>query len=117
TFDNARIKLMAGDVSKLQPGANERAFFSVNGASAADVVRPPVTEKAFDEYHLYTLEHPTTLRDREVKQVEFLRATGVHASRIYVYDGVKINQQYRGWGIDSIRENPSYGTESNPKVW
>src|SRR5262249_41246552 len=116
TVDNAHIKLMAGNVSKLQPaGAMDSRL--AYAARVAEVVAPPVTEKAFDEYHLYTLERPTTLRDREVKQVEFLRATGVHASRLYVYDGVKIPQQYRGWNYESIRNQAEYGTESNPKVW
>jgi hypothetical protein len=46
-----------------------------------------VTEKSFDEFHLYTLGNPVTLRDKETKQVEFVRATGVKAERVYVYDG------------------------------
>jgi len=45
-----------------------------------------VTEKTFDEFHLYTLGNPVTLRDKETKQVEFVRATGVKAERIYVYE-------------------------------
>ena len=42
---------------------------------------PPVTEKTFDEYHLYTLERTTTLRDRETKQVEFIQRRGWSPSR------------------------------------
>ncbi len=117
TFENARIRLMAGDVSKLrQPGAYD-ALMARQEAVAVSAAGPQVTEKAFDEYHLYTLERPTTLRDREMKQVEFLRATGVTASRIYVYDGLRLDPQYRSWPMESIRENVSYGTVSNPKVW
>jgi len=41
---------------------------------------PPVTEKTFDEYHLYTLERPTTLLDHETKQVEFVQAAGIKSS-------------------------------------
>ncbi len=52
---------------------------------------PGVTEKTFDEYHLYSLPRPTTLRDRETKQVEFVRAEGIASSVFYVYDGVKID--------------------------
>src|SRR4029077_12734778 len=60
TFENARIKLMAGDVNKIQPGMP--MMEAVNGAVAMkSTYAPPVTEKAFDEYHLYTLEHSTTL--------------------------------------------------------
>ena len=119
TFENARIKLMAGDVNKIQPGMNGRAFTQmvvVNGA--AEVAGPPVTEKAFDEYHLYTLERTTTLRDRETKQVEFIRAAGVGTKQIYIYDGVKIDaNRYNGWNWENIRNDHSYGTESNPKIW
>ena len=79
---------------------------------------PPVTEKTFDEYHLYTLERPSTLRDRETKQVEFIRAAGVATKQIYIYDGVKIDaNRYNGWNWENIRNDYSYGTESNPKIW
>ncbi len=116
TFENARIRLMAGDVSKIQqPGAYDYA--RAMRAEAVAGAGPQVTEKAFDEYHLYTLERPTTLRDREMKQVEFLHASGVTANRIYVYDGLRVEPQYRGWNMESIRDNVSYGTVSNPKVW
>ena len=118
TFENARIKLMAGDVNKIQPGMNGRAFTQMAMVSGAVMVGPPVTEKAFDEYHLYTLERTTTLRDRETKQVEFIRAAGVGTKQIYIYDGVKIDaNRYNGWNWDNIRNDHSYGTESNPKIW
>jgi hypothetical protein len=80
--------------------------------------QPQVTEKAFDEYHLYTVERPATLRNNETKQVEFIRAAGVKAERFYVYDGAKINQeQYRGWNSMSILQQAEYGTQSNTQVW
>jgi hypothetical protein len=119
TFENARIKLMAGDVNKIQPGMNGRNISEMVMVTAgAAMVGPPVTEKTLDEYHLYTLERTTTLRDRETKQVEFIRAPGVGTKQIYIYDGVKIDvNRYNGWGWDNIRNDHSYGTESNPKVW
>src|SRR5262249_32770960 len=85
TVDNARLKLMAGDVSKIQPG--QPVAYAMKAAMAADAAGSiAVSEKAFDEYHLYTLERSTTLRDRETKQVEFIHAAGVAAKQIYVYD-------------------------------
>lgn len=39
------------------------------------------------------------------------------AQRVYVYDGAKIERQYRGWNTETIRRQREYGTESNPKVW
>ena len=119
TFENARIKLMAGDVNKIQPnraGINGRNFAQM-GAAAGIYSPPPVTEKTFDEYHLYTLERRTTLRDSETKQVEFVRAAGVATKQIYIYDGARIDlDRYNGWNWDNFRNDQSYGTESNPKI-
>lgn len=118
TFENARIKLMAGDVSKIQAGQPNQ-YAMARAVMAADAIGGlTVTEKAFDEYHLYNLERSTTLRDRETKQVEFIHATGVAAKQIYVYDGAKIDfNRYGGWNWENIRNDHSYGTESNPKIW
>jgi hypothetical protein len=117
TFEDATIKLMAGDVSKLQPEQrNEMAMYGA--MKAMDMASAPaVTEKAFDEFHLYSLARPTTLHDRETKQVEFIRATGVQAKTLYVYNGLALGPQYRNWNSDAIRNNRDYGTQSNPKVW
>ena len=116
TFENAKIKLMAGDVNKIQPQGYTMDAMSFSGGSFGGGA-PVVTEKSFDEFHLYTLARATTLRDRETKQVEFVRAANILAPTIYIYDGAKIGQQYRGWNYDSIRNNRDYGTQSNPKVW
>lgn len=120
TFENARIKLMAGDVNKIQPqSVNGGAVLAFAAQTAMDEARvPSVTEKAFDEYHLYTLERSTTLRDGETKQVEFIHAAGVATKQLYIYDGLKIDSnRYNGWGWENIRNDQSYGTESNPKIW
>jgi len=118
-FQNARVKLMAGDVNKIQPGQGGGVGGGVYVlAQQAESVAPPVTERTFDEYHLYTLARPTTLHDRETKQVEFIRAANVTTTQVYVYDGLKLDSnRYNGWDEESIRNNSSFGTESNPKVW
>jgi hypothetical protein len=117
TFENARIKLMAGDVNKIQPGMNGAKVSLMAMARAPEAAGPAVTEKAFDEYHLYTLERATTLRDRETKQVEFIHGDSVTAKQIYIYDGAKIDVNRYNWGWENIRNDHSYGTESNPKIW
>ena len=116
TFDRATVKLMAGDVSKLAPEPQPVAAMAGAMRLMAKDADAAVTEKAFDEFHLYSLPRPVTLRDRETKQVEFLRATGVRAKTLFIYDGAAVGQ-YRGWNDESIRDNRDYGTQSNPKVW
>ncbi len=114
TFRDARVKLMAGDVNKIPPRARmELAKGRAMGFAMADSMAAPVSEKTFDEFHLYTLANKTTLRDQESKQVEFVRATGVKSERIYIYDGA----QLEGWRVGmTYGDNPSFGTGFNPKV-
>jgi len=113
TFQNAKIKLMAGNVNKVQPAPEPMAIMGAARAFAEKDEARVVTEKAFDEFHLYTLAHPATLRDRETKQVEFVRSTGVKAERLYIYDGAAIHGWRAGMQMGS---NPGYGTQSNKKV-
>src|SRR5205814_7663633 len=112
TFENAQIKLMAGDVNKIQNVSRLRAYTRGGGGGSG----PPVTEKTFDEYHLYTLEHPTTLLDREKKQIEFVRAANVNSKVVYVYDGAQINLD-QTWNPEALHTEAEYGTLSNKKVW
>jgi hypothetical protein len=115
TFENARIKLMAGDVSKLQGPLSRNAYALEAKAMDMAAAAPVVREKSFDEFHLYTLERPATLHDNETKQVEFVRATGIQSQRLYIYDGAETGQYY--YSPEQIRNEPGYGTASNPKVF
>jgi hypothetical protein len=117
TFENANIKLMAGDVNKIQGGTvANRVYAAAKMVAADEVMAPVVREKSFDEFHLYSLARPTTLHDQEIKQVEFVRSTAIHALRLFVYDGAQV-QQYGYYNMEQIRQEQSYGTASNPKVW
>ncbi len=118
SFADARIKLMAGDVSKVQPGTP--GYGLAGGvAGALRAPSPPlVTEKGFDEYHLYTLDRATTLRDNETKQVELLRRSGILSRRVYVYSGFVFDTtRYQGYQPEYLRDQRWFGTTSNPKVW
>lgn len=106
-FVNARINLMAGDVRKVQP---QSAGMAKMQRFDMEVNAPSVTEKTFDEYHLYTLGRATTLRDRETKQVEFVRASEVKSETLYVFDGLGSDWlRYRGWDDTARRVNPEFG--------
>ena len=111
TFPDAKIKLMAGDVHRVQPEYEHAIQMgaAAKGFGAADAV---VTEKSFDEFHLYTLANPATLRDKETKQVEFVRATGVKAQRIYVYEGAG---RYRR-GVSSVGKVQVYREFKNSEA-
>jgi len=114
TFENAKIKLMAGDVNKIQPMPMNAPRFAMR-AMAMDIggtsPAPAVTEKAFDEFHLYSIARPTTLHDRETKQVEFVHAVKMLAPTVYVYNGASDYRFYGGLNYDQ-----GWGVEGNKKV-
>ncbi len=114
-FENASLKLMAGDVNKVQAaGGPPRAVaMKTGGMPFGD--EAVVTEKAFDEFHLYQLPRATTLRNGETKQVEFLRATGVKAPTLYIYDGANIPWQYLHDA--EVRDDRYSNIQLNSKVW
>ena len=112
TFENADIKLIAGDVQKVQPQAVGNMPRGRAKYAMADVFEESMPEeRTFDEFHLYTLPRPVLLRNNELKQVEFIRATGVKGNRYYVYNPMV---GYR-WG-GGRNEDPDYGTQADKKV-
>jgi len=116
TFENARIKLLAGDVNKIESGTVSNRVYAAAKMADEVAMAPVVREKSFDEFHLYTLQRPATLRDQETKQVEFVRGTGIHAQRLYIYDGAKV-EQYGYYSQEQVRQDVGYGTASNSKIW
>ena len=84
SYADARLKLVAGDVHRV-----EREMYRGRGkgmpTAAAMDGGGGFQEESFFEYHLYTLDRPTTVLDREQKQVELLRHAGIAAERKYVF--------------------------------
>src|SRR5260221_9453541 len=104
---------MACYVNKLRPKGLAHLFAKrvvMNFPLAAAEPAPAVTEKAFDEFHLYSIARPTTLHDRETKQVEFVHAEKMLAPTIYVYDGAA---GYQFYGLNYDR---GYGQSDNKKI-
>ena len=88
TYENAKLKLMAGDVRLVQeagPFDGGRRAYPMMEAQAV----PKFEEKAFFEYHLYTLDKPTTVRDRQTKQISLFEPATVAAKREYIFDQMK----------------------------
>jgi hypothetical protein len=67
-YENAKLKLIAGDVNTVQNAITPRpvamALFTSASSSA-----PSFSEKSFSDYHLYTLSEPVTLNDNSQKQI------------------------------------------------
>ena len=82
SYPDASLQLVAGDVH-LAPAPRSMPQHMMVAAKAASA---EMREEAFAEYHLYTLERATTVKDRQQKQVALLEADGVRAVRSYVVE-------------------------------
>lgn len=85
TFNNAKLKLLAGDVNRIQPRMPGMAR---GGAPEAAMMDKGFAEESLFEYHLYTLQRPTNIRDKEMKQVSLLEALEVTVSKKLIVDSM-----------------------------
>jgi hypothetical protein len=115
-YQDARLKLIAGDVNRAQPPPQvlRQKVYEMSAMDAA-AAPPGFEEKAFFEYHLYTLGRPATIPNNSTKQIElFDMATRVPARKKLVYYGGDLGGFYGGPMLD--RElGPSSNTEVD--VW
>lgn len=110
SYEDARLKLIAGDVNRVQnasPIAMRREAFAT-----ADAVRG-FQEQSFFEFHLYTLGRPTTIADNSTKQIElFPKVRRVPATKLLVYAGA-----VPGFGfLPTPATDRDYGLPMNTKV-
>lgn len=94
SYRNAELKLVAGDVNRVRDDADydmpRRAMKSSGGMAAQDSFR----EEGLFEYHMYALGRPTTVLDKEQKQVTLLESQGIGIEKKLVFAGQ--SYWYRG---------------------
>lgn len=98
TYRNARLQLVAGDVNQVAPEMATRGRPQLMAATAMAKAESDVVEESLFEYHLYTLERPTTIAENQAKQVALLSAAGVPARRELVLQGA--DYYYQGLSGD-----------------
>ncbi len=88
SYENAKLKLVAGNVQKITSydGYYPAGNASISGKTAAQAP-PKFNEEGFFEYHLYTLSQPTTVMDKEQKQVTLLEGKDVKVAKKLIFFG------------------------------
>jgi hypothetical protein len=87
TYADAALKLVAGDVNRARdPRREVRALEVAARAASAQATHDFAAEGLF-EYHLYTLDGRTTIKDNQVKQLTLLAASDVPVRKELVYYG------------------------------
>jgi hypothetical protein len=112
SYQDAKLKLIAGDVNRVQPDQKAFRMRTLEMAAVADAAPAGFEEKSFFEYHLYTLGRPATLPNNSTKQIElFDAATRVPAKKQLVYYGAE------GYGFyGSLMLDREFGPTSSTKV-
>jgi hypothetical protein len=113
TYPDARLKLIAGDVHRAEPPPQVlMRKQAMEVATAAMDQAGGFEQKAFFEFHLYTLGRRTTLPNNSTKQIElFDQAKQIPARRVLVYYGLAMPYAYP----DPMTER-DLGTQANKKV-
>ena len=83
-FRNARLQLVAGDLNRVRQALGRMAAEEARRDAPASA---PMEQKAFSEYHLYTLGRRTTINNNQTKQLSLLGGTGVPVHKRYVVEG------------------------------
>jgi hypothetical protein len=105
TFENAKIKLMAGNIAfarkKPQYNEDEEEIVYTNNYAPKELLGSnPVSEKSFFEYHLYNIARPTTIANNESKQVTLFDKQNIKIEKEYLYE-----------------VNSYYSYEANPDIY
>jgi len=91
-YSNAKLQLVAGDLNRVreaQPMSRATMAMAAKVADAADM-----QQESLFEYHLYTLQRPTTLAENQTKQVALMAASRVPVRKEFLLEGA--NYYYSG---------------------
>jgi hypothetical protein len=104
SYNNARMQLVAGAVNRARVQETVRTLGAVNAAKPADQMRQ---ENLF-EYHLYTLGRPTTIADKQTKQVALMSASAIPVTK---------SLELRGEGYYYTEQSGDLGQRLKPQIF
>lgn len=99
TYTNAQLKLVAGEVNIVRDQMPRQKMMRAEMALGA-APAPMMNEESFAEYHLYTLQRRTTIKQNQSKQVSLLNGNGVAVEKKYEFRG---NLSFYSGPIDALK--------------
>ncbi len=104
-YRDAQLQLVAGDVNQVQPALGRSTkMMEMTAMAAADA--PQMKQESFFDYHLYTLQHLTTLSENQTKQVSLMSAVNVPLTKEYLLQGA---DYYYSGQYGTIEQKKSIG--------
>ncbi|MGB9938715.1 DUF4139 domain-containing protein [Methanosarcina sp.] len=106
TYEDARLKLVAGEVHRVvapsPPRYEEEVAEDAEGGYSG--AKDSFVEESLFEYHLYTLERPATLKNNQVKQLSLLSADSVPVEKELVFDASKSSDVQVALSLNNSKE-------------
>jgi len=88
TYGNAALKLVAGDVNRAQDARRDQRMMELAAKAASPVAAShDFVSEGFFEYHLYTLDGRTTIKDNQTKQLSLMSSSAVPITKELIYYG------------------------------
>jgi hypothetical protein len=96
TYQNALLKLVAGDIHRVQE--EMKMDYARAKLATKEAASPQFKEESFFEYHLYTLDRRTTIKDNQTKQMTLLDANQVPLKKLFIFTGHPQYYYYQNQG-------------------
>jgi len=84
TYQDAKLKLVAGDVNraKSEPEYMDRMMYAAKSMAEEQFV-----EDEFFEYHIYTLQRRSTIKNNQTKQISLVTADEIPVRKEFLFQG------------------------------
>lgn len=86
TFENVKLKLISGDVNRVEEDNYNVDYSVIKYSMMEDMASPQVEEKSFFDYHMYTMNNLTTLKNNQSKQINIINGYKVPYKKYYKLD-------------------------------
>jgi hypothetical protein len=113
TYTDASLKLVAGNVNRVQP--QFRPGMADRAVEMSQAKAPQFQEESFFEYHLYTLERKATVADNQTKQIELLSAEDVKTKKSFVVSAQNIYWFYQSQEVEKPKVGVYISVENSKK--
>jgi len=87
TYRDAALKLVAGDVNRAGSRDDARKALESVARAASPAPERDFRSEGFFEYHLYSLDGRTTIKDSQTKQLTLLSGADIPVDKRFIYNG------------------------------
>ncbi len=94
SYKKAKLQLVAGDVNRVQQRMARAMTKNRRNDMVMAEAAAPMSQEGLLEFHLYSLQRPTTIKENQTKQVALLSANNIPTTKELVLRGAQ--HYYRG---------------------